>query len=143
MTPATVSGDAKSAAPVRGIVLFAHGSRDPLWHRPMQAVAPRILENSTGLAVECAYLELSTPDLPTVCQSLLARGVQTITIIPMFLGVGRHAREDLPVLVTALRAAHPDAHFELQGAVGEDLRLIALLADIAIERPMSGGTLFN
>lgn len=135
MTHDAVSGDAAGAAPVRGIVLFAHGSRDPLWHRPMQAVAQRVLESSTGLAVECAYLELSTPDLQTVCQSLLARGVQTITIIPMFLGVGRHAREDLPVLVTALRAAHPDTRFELQSAVGEDVRLIALLADIAVERP--------
>jgi len=119
----------------RGIVLFAHGSRDPQWHRPMQAVAQRVLENSTALAVECAYLELSTPDLPTACQSLLARGVQTITIIPMFLGVGKHARDDLPVLVETLRANHPDTHFELRGAVGEDPRLIALLAQIAVERP--------
>jgi sirohydrochlorin cobaltochelatase len=101
----------------------------------MQAVAQRVLENSTALAVECAYLELSTPDLPTACQSLLARGVQTITIIPMFLGVGKHAREDLPLLVAALRQAHPQIDFELQGAVCEEPRLIALLAEIAAERP--------
>ena len=121
----------------RGIVLVAHGSRDPLWHRPMQAVAQRIVQNTTALAVECAYLELSTPDLHTACQSLLARGAQTITIIPMFLGVGKHAREDLPLLVAALRAARPDIAYELQGAVGEDARLIALLADIALERPQN------
>lgn len=119
----------------RGIVLFAHGSRDPLWHRPMQAVAQRVLQNTTALAVECAYLELSTPDLHTACQSLLARGAQTITIVPMFLGVGKHAREDLPLLVAALRAKHPNIYFELQAAVGEDPRLIALLATIAVERP--------
>jgi len=119
----------------RGIVLFAHGSRDPLWHRPMQAVAQRVSENSTALAVECAYLELSAPDLRTACQSLLAHGVQTITIVPLFLGMGKHAREDLPVLVAALRANHPDTHFELQSAVGEDPRLIALLAELAVERP--------
>jgi len=124
-----------SPGTARGIVLLAHGSRDPLWHRPMQAVAQRISQNSTELAVECAYLELSTPDLPTACHSLLARGVGIITIIPMFLGVGKHAREDLPVLVEALRLNHPDTEFELQGAVGEDPRLIALLAQIAVERP--------
>jgi sirohydrochlorin cobaltochelatase len=119
----------------RGIVLFAHGSRDPLWHRPMQAVAAQILQTHPDLAVECAYLELSPPDLPTVCARLVARGISTITIVPMFLGVGKHAREDLPLLVAALREAHPQIDFELQGAVGEDLRLIALLADIASERP--------
>ncbi len=119
----------------RGIVLFAHGSRDPLWHRPMQAVAAQILQTQSGVAVECAYLELSPPDLPTVCARLVERGIRTITIVPMFLGVGKHAREDLPLLVTALREAHPQIDFELQGAVGENLRLIALLADIAAERP--------
>ena len=119
----------------RGIVLFAHGSRDPLWHRPMQAVAAQLLQKHPDVAVECAYLELSPPDLPTVCASLVERGIQTITIVPLFLGVGKHAREDLPLLVATLRETHPQIDFELQGAVGEDPRLIALLADIAAERP--------
>jgi sirohydrochlorin cobaltochelatase len=122
-------------AALRGIVLFAHGSRDPLWHRPMQAVAQRILQEAPGVAVECAYLELSTPDLSSACASLLARDVRNITIVPLFLGVGKHAREDLPLLLSALRAEHPDIAFELQSAVGEDTRLIALLAEIAVERP--------
>ena len=126
-----------SETALRGIVLFAHGSRDPLWHRPMQTVAQGILQNATGVAVECAYLELSTPDLASACQSLLARGVRTVTIVPLFLGVGKHAREDLPVLVDALRTAHPHIVFELQAAVGEDARLIALLAEIAVERPQA------
>ncbi len=124
-----------SQAALRGIVLFAHGSRDPLWHRPMQAVAQRVLQSAPGVAVECAYLELSTPNLASACTSLLARGVGTITIVPLFLGVGKHAREDLPLLVAELRAAHPHTVFELQAAVGEDTRLIALLAEMAVERP--------
>lgn len=124
-----------SQAALRGIVLFAHGSRDPLWHRPMQAVAQRVLQSAPGVAVECAYLELSTPNLASACASLLERGVTTITIVPLFLGVGKHAREDLPLLVAELRAAHPHTVFELQAAVGEDARLIALLAEMAVERP--------
>jgi len=124
-------------AALRGLVLFAHGSRDPLWHRPMEAVARGILQSTSDVAVECAYLELSTPDLASACASLLARGVHTITIVPLFLGVGKHAREDLPLLVQALRASHPDIVFELQAAVGEDPRLIALLAKMAVERPLA------
>ncbi len=124
-----------SDAAVRGIVLFAHGSRDPLWHRPMQAVAQRVLRSTPCVAVECAYLELSTPNLASACANLLACGVGTITIVPLFLGVGKHAREDLPLLVAELRAAHPHTVFELQAAVGEDTRLIALLAEMAVERP--------
>jgi len=101
----------------------------------MQLVAEQVAQNAPDAAVECAYLELSAPDLATACQRLLDQGASTITIVPLFLGVGKHAREDLPLLVASLRVAHPTTVFELQGAVGEDSRLITLLAQIAVEQP--------
>ena len=117
----------------RGIVLFAHGSRDPLWHKPIEAVAAHIATLSPETPVVCAYLELSTPDLATATQTLVQRGVQSIRILPMFLGVGKHAREDLPQLVAELRARYPDTEFVLKAAVGEDARLVQLLAQIALD----------
>jgi sirohydrochlorin cobaltochelatase len=50
----------------------------------------------------------------------------------MFLGMGKHAREDLPELVEALRVAHPAVRFEVLAPIGEDARVTALLADIAL-----------
>ena len=123
-----------TAAPSpRGVVLFAHGSRDPLWHKPVEAVALRMQSDAPQLPVVCAYLELSTPDLALACAQLITQGVRHITVVPLFLGVGRHAREDLPALVQALRVQHAGVVFELRAAVGEDARLIALLARIAME----------
>ena len=89
------------------IILFAHGSRDPLWHQPIQAVAQRIQARDAKVLVACAYLELTQPDLPQAAQQLIDQGATELCIVPMFLGVGKHAREDLPVLVEALRRAHP------------------------------------
>jgi sirohydrochlorin cobaltochelatase len=122
-----------NAADNRAVVLFAHGSRDPLWHKPMEAVAAQFASGRPGVAVRCAYLELSQPDLPTACLELITAGINYVSVVPMFLGVGRHAREDLPVLVQHLRAQHPDVVFDLKPAVGEDPRLIGLLAQIAAE----------
>lgn len=116
-----------------GIILFAHGSRDPLWHRPIEAVAEQIATLSPDTPVVCAYLELSTPDLATATQTLLDRGVRAITLLPMFLGVGKHAREDLPKLVGELQTAHPDLRLTLKPAVGEDARLVQLLAQMALD----------
>ena len=115
-----------------GIVLFGHGSRDPLWHLPVQAVAQRILEQDPGVRVQCAYLELTPPDLATAALRLITGGAKRITVVPMFLGMGKHAREDLPVLVNALRLQYPGVTFSLQCAVGEDPRLIDQLAQIAL-----------
>ena len=116
-----------------GIILFAHGSRDPLWKLPIEAVADRVRQRQPDSQVACAYLELTTPDLPSVAEQMIAGGAERIRIVPMFLGVGRHAREDLPVLVSELRATHPQVAFELQAAVGENPLLIDLMAQIAID----------
>ena len=117
----------------RAVILFGHGSRDPLWRQPIDAVAARLRARQPGLAVECAFLELTAPDLATAGAALAAAGSRQVTIVPMFLGAGRHAREDLPVLVAQLRLAHPAIEFKLQPAVGEDARLLDLLAQIAGE----------
>lgn len=115
-----------------GIVLFAHGSRDPLWRAPIDAVAQAIEAQSPECMVRCAFLELTTPDLSTVVDELLSLGMTAVRIVPMFLGVGRHAREDLPKLVSQLRAQHPELDLELMPSVGEHPAMTALMAQIAM-----------
>jgi len=122
---------------MQAIILFAHGSRDPLWHKPIQAVAELIAQRSPSTVVRCAYLELTEPDLPHVAQALVAEGATSLCVVPMFLGVGRHAREDLPALITALKAAHPTVDISCQPAVGEQSALLDLLADIALGQKTS------
>lgn len=118
--------------PQRATILFAHGSRDPLWRQPMEAVAARARQLDAQTLVRCAYLELTEPDLPGCVAELVAAGARAITVVPMFLGVGRHAREDLPQLMATLQARHPQVSFRLQPAIGEDARVVDLLARIAL-----------
>ena len=120
---------------MKGIVLFAHGSRDPLWHRPIQAVAQRMAETAPDVPTRCAYLELTTPTLAEAASELIQQGITQLTIVPMFLGVGKHAREDLPVLIDALRTQYPGVHIDCQASVGEQPEVIALLAQVALGHP--------
>ncbi len=117
----------------KAIVLFGHGSRDPLWRLPMENVAVRLRAAQPDVPVRCAFLELEQPDLGTAAGELVAAGASEITIVPMFLGAGRHAREDLPALVRQMQAARPDVRFVLQRPVGEDPRVLELIARIALE----------
>lgn len=114
------------------IILFAHGSRDPLWRKPIEAVASRIMQLSLGALVRCAYLELMAPDLLSCVSELTAAHAKSITILPMFLGVGKHVREDMPGLIASIRQVHPAVRFTLLPPVGEDERLIDLLAHMAL-----------
>ena len=121
------------APDTQGIVLLAHGSRDPLWCRPMEAVRARIQAGQPGLAVRCAYLELCEPDLASAIAAMAAQGVACVNIVPMFLGAGRHVREDLPRRVQELARAFAQVELRLQPLIGEDERMTALMADIASE----------
>lgn len=115
------------------IVLFAHGSRDALWRLPIEAVANEVKQLSPDTQVACAYLELTEPDLSTAVARLVKTGVNVIRIVPMFLGVGRHAREDLPLLLQDLIAQHPGVTFELRNAIGEEPELTRAMAAIALK----------
>lgn len=121
-----------SSTTARATILFGHGSRDPLWRLPIEAVASQVKSIAPDVEVRCAYLELSEPDLPSTAAELARLGVTSITVVPMFLGVGRHAREDLPLLMSQLRASHPLIAFEQKLAMGENAQMIELMAQIAV-----------
>ena len=117
----------------QGIVLFAHGSRDPLWRLPIEAVAQQIKNLSPSTQVVCAFLELTSPDLPTCVQTLSKQGLTHIAVVPMFLGIGKHAREDLPELMKSLQTNYPHVQFDLRRAIGEEPELTMAMAHIALK----------
>jgi hypothetical protein len=69
----------------KAIILFGHGSRDPLWRRPMESVMQRLQARRPGLLVCCAYLELDQPDLPGAVAQVVNQGAAEVTIVPMFM----------------------------------------------------------
>jgi sirohydrochlorin cobaltochelatase len=114
-----------------GLILFAHGARDPAWAAPFEAVAARVRAAQPGAEVRLAFLELMAPSLPQAGAALAAAGCTQVAVLPLFLGTGGHVRKDLPLLVDALRAAHPGLTFQLHGAVGEDEGVISAMAAAA------------
>jgi sirohydrochlorin cobaltochelatase len=117
----------------RAVILFAHGSRDERWRAPVEAVARRVAALDPSVSVACAYLELVAPDLLTATAALVGGGARSIRVVPLFLGMGKHVREDLPRLLEGMRVQHPDVTFTLANAVGEEPDVIELLARKALE----------
>lgn len=114
------------------IVLLAHGSRDPQWRVPIEAVATQIRARQPETKVCCAYLEFCAPSLPEAAIEMAAAGACRIKVFPLFFGIGKHTREDLPLLVEQIRAAHPDVVIDLLPTAGEYEQLTALMAEIAL-----------
>ena len=116
------------------VVLFAHGSRDPLWRAPIDAVAAEVQQQAPNMAVRCAFLELMAPSLPDTVEALVQQGHRAIRVVPLFLGMGRHAREDLPQLCTELRQRHPDLLLDVQPAIGEQAEMTRSMARLALRQ---------
>ena len=115
---------------VRGIILFAHGARDPAWAQPFEAVRAHVEQLRPDSRVTLAFLEFMTPSLPDAAQRLAVQGCTDIQVVPLFLGAGGHVRKDLPQLMQTLAQQHPDVHWTLQPAIGEDPEVIAAMAGV-------------
>jgi sirohydrochlorin cobaltochelatase len=114
-----------------GLILFAHGARDPRWSAPFEAVAARLRERHPDAAVRLAFLEFMAPTLPEAAAELVATGCASVAILPMFLGAGGHVRKDLPLLLEAMRLSHPQTVFTLHPAIGEVAGVVDAMADAA------------
>lgn len=116
-----------------GILLFAHGARDPAWARPFEIVADRLREraSASGDEVELAYLEFMSPSIAKASADLVRKGCTRITVVPLFLGAGGHVRKDVPQLLEDMSRQHPDVRWVLSQAVGETDVLIQGLVDAA------------
>lgn len=116
----------------QGLLLLAHGARDPNWAEPFERVAKHVRSARPGVAVELAFLEFMVPDIAEAGRCLAAAGCRTVEVLPLFLGAGGHVRKDLPLLLERLAAAHPAVQWRLQPAIGEAEAVVAAMAAEAV-----------
>ena len=120
----------KIASNDAGLILFAHGSRNPAWRKPFDRLLRDIKKRSECEAV-LAFGEFMTPGLVEAAQMLAAAGVKRAVIVPLFLGGGLHVRGDLPKLAAAARAAS-GIKLRVAKAIGDDAGVLAAIADYSL-----------
>ncbi len=103
--------------PPTGVLLIAHGSREPAWAGPFERVRARVA--ARGVAVALGYLERMQPDMAGAAAELFKAGCRRAVVVPLFLGQGGHVLEDLPRLVAEAEARVPGIDLGLVEAVGE------------------------
>lgn len=104
---------------MRGIVLFAHGAREPGWARPFEEIRERVRASRPEYPIALAYLELMTPTLEEAIQSVIDEGALAVTVYPLFMAQGGHLKEDLPRILDAIRATHAHIPIALEPPIGE------------------------
>jgi sirohydrochlorin cobaltochelatase len=104
---------------LRGIVLFAHGARDPEWAQPFEAIRDCVRKQRPEYPIELAYLEAMSPTLEEAIAALASQGASAITVFPLFMAQGGHLKQDLPRILEAIRASCPHVPIALESAIGD------------------------
>jgi sirohydrochlorin cobaltochelatase len=121
----------------RGLILFAHGARDPRWAAPFERLQRLVQEQLPDGIVKLAFLELMEPRLPAVVSQMSEQGIDDITVVPVFLGQGGHVLRDLPLITDQLRQAHPQLTLKVVDAAGEDASVLNAIARYCIDASIS------
>lgn len=117
-----------------GLLLFAHGARDPAWARPFEAVAARLRAASPQTPTVLSFLEFMTPDMADAAGQLVEAGCTRVHVLPLFLGTGGHVRRDVPPLLDDLRQRHGNAvEWLLHPPLGEHEAVLKAMCDACLE----------
>lgn len=91
-----------------GLLLIAHGTRNPAGAEEMDVLVARTAER-LGVPVAHAWLEdFADPDAVTAVTALRDAGVHRVVTLPFLNFAAGHAKTDVPAEVAALRRANPD-----------------------------------
>ena len=101
------------------ILFFAHGSRDPQWRVPFDAILADFRGMHATKFAELAFLEFMQPDFATSVKALVAQDAMQIRVIPLFLAAGAHTRRDLTALIEQAQEIHIGVRFTVASPIGE------------------------
>lgn len=110
------------------IILFAHGSAVPEANRAIADLAQEVSRRARCPA-GCAFLEIEQPDLPVAVAQAVRAGAGRIVIIPYFLTLGVHMRQDLPRLVEQQRQRFPGTEILVGQSLDNHPRMVEVILD--------------
>lgn len=116
------------SGPPTAVIGLAHGSRHPGVQGPI-AELMAAASGLTGAPARTAFLDLTEPDLGTVCAQLAADGVRRAIVVPLLFTNAFHARVDVP---TTVAGAASSSGLELRTAgilgTGDDVASVVRAA---------------
>ena len=115
---------------MKGVLAIAHGSRASETEATFEAIVSMTEAKLPGTIIECAFMEFSDRTVEKGISALVAKGVTEIKIVPYFLFMGVHMKEDIPKIAEGCAANYPGLKLTMGKPLGVDERL----ADIIVDR---------
>ena len=118
------------SSPPAAVLLIGHGTRLAAGVAEFRTLADRLQQSLPDRVCLAGFLELVEPDLPEALEQLRQRGFRRVTALPALLMAAGHVKNDIPAILNAFQAEHP----EMTLTFGADLGVHPNLLQVARER---------
>lgn len=108
-----------------GVLLVGHGSRRASGNEEFERLVRAFERRHPEPLTAFGYVELARPSLADALDELASR-VNEVVVVPAFLFLAGHVKNDMPLAVARAREAHPGVRFVIARPLGVDARLCVL-----------------
>ena len=111
------------------VLLMAHGSRIPEANDAVREIAAMVKEMTRFDIVEVSFREQHLPNIQQGIDTCVDHGAERIILMPYFLYMGAHVREDLPKEMAEAKQRYPRVEFVMGGHLGAHRKLAEIVAE--------------
>jgi sirohydrochlorin cobaltochelatase len=123
-----------------GIMVCGHGSRDDEAISEFASVAVGIAQRLPQYDIESGFLEFARPVIREGLDKLRGRGIERILAVPGMLFAAGHAKNDIPSVLNAYAAEHPEVEISYGRELAVDLKLLEAARDCIAAAEAGCGT---
>jgi sirohydrochlorin ferrochelatase len=111
------------------VLLMAHGSRIAEANDAVRDIAAMVKEMTNFDIVEVSFREQHLPNIQQGIDACVEAGAERIILMPYFLYMGAHVREDLPVEMSEAKQRYPRVEFVMGSHLGAHRKLAEIVAE--------------
>ena len=111
------------------VLLMAHGSRIPEANDAVRDIAAMVKEMTHFDIVEVSFREQHLPNIQQGIDACVEAGAERIILMPYFLYMGAHVREDLPAEMAEAKQRYPRVEFVMGMHLGTHRKLAEIVAE--------------
>lgn len=116
-----------------GIMVCGHGSRNQNAAHEFSSLAHALSKRFPHIPVEYGYLEFCNPVIHQGLEKLRECGVEKVLAVPGMLFAAGHAKNDIPSVLNAYQAQHPEMVIVYGRELGVDRRMISAAGQRVME----------
>ena len=114
---------------MKGVLVIAHGSRATESEAALDSVVAIVKERLPDVPIECSFMGYSDRTVEKGIRALVDKNVTEIRVVPYFLFMGIHMKEDIPEMIAELTKDYPNISISMGQPLGLDTRLAEIVLD--------------